>query len=519
MRSTFQSLETAKRGMAMQQTALQTLGHNITNANTPGFSRQRVNFQTTTAFPKPGMQAPFLPGQVGTGGEAGSVQRIRDNFLDLQFRKEVNKLGFYGAKTDALKKMEDIMNEPSEDGLSKQLNNFWKSLQDLAVNPQNSGARSVVLERGKAVTETFHYLSNSLKDVQKDLNNQISVTTKEVNSLIEQISNVNKQIADVEPHGYLPNDLYDERDRLVDQLSGLVNVKVSYVESGGMAKPEAEGRASIELLDANGSPMGLLVDGLDLNTKPNYLTVNYESRPLGEASYVTGITVGPNTIPMKDFASTGKLKGLIDSYGYVENGTPRTIKGEYPEMLQQLDQLAGSFVIAFNEAHKQGWTLDGDTGKDFFDPTKLTADSISLAIKSPTEIASAGQPTTSGGTENKGNGDNALKLAEILRGKITIYGDPATKSNPKEDTMDSFYQGMIGTMGVRAQESERLMNNSNLLAANVEDRRMQVSSVSLDEEMINMVKYQHAYNAAARNITLVDEMLDKIINGMGLVGR
>ncbi|WP_406686217.1 FlgK family flagellar hook-associated protein, partial [Rossellomorea vietnamensis] len=142
MRSTFMGLETAKRGMYTQQGALYTTGHNISNANTPGYTRQRVNFTQTEPYPSPSMNRPQVPGQMGTGVEAGSIQRVRDSFLDTQYRGENNKLGYWDTKMEAMKKMEEVMNEPSDSGLSKTMDMFWQSLQDLAVNPTNSGARS-----------------------------------------------------------------------------------------------------------------------------------------------------------------------------------------------------------------------------------------------------------------------------------------------------------------------------------------------------------------------------------------
>lgn len=235
MRSTFSGLEIAKRGMFTQQSALNTTGHNIANANTPGYTRQRVNFEQTEPYPNASINRPHIPGQTGTGVQAGTIERVRDSFLDTQFRYENNKSGYWDSRADALLKMEEIMNEPSETGLSKSFDRFWQSMQDLALNPTNAGARSVVRERGKAVAETFHYLSTSLKAVQGELKSELEVSVKEINSLANQINSINKQISEIEPHGYLANDLYDERDRLLDQLSGLSNVKISYEKAGKCA--------------------------------------------------------------------------------------------------------------------------------------------------------------------------------------------------------------------------------------------------------------------------------------------
>src|SRR5699024_2242255 len=152
--STFHGLEMARQALFAQQSALYTTGHNISNANTDGYSRQRVNFETTSPFPAPSRVQPQIAGQKGTGVDIGSIQRIRDHFLDVQYRNENGKLGYWETKSEALKRMENLLNEPTDEGLAAVMNEFWQSLNDLAVNPDNTGARSVVAQRGLAVAET-----------------------------------------------------------------------------------------------------------------------------------------------------------------------------------------------------------------------------------------------------------------------------------------------------------------------------------------------------------------------------
>src|SRR5690606_19149738 len=151
MASTFGGLEIAKRALFTQQSAIYTTSHNISNANTPGYSRQRVNMQTVSPFPAASRNRPEIPGQLGQGVEAGTVQRIRDSFVDMQFRTENTKLGYWEARANALSQMEQILNEPSDTGLSAVLNQFWEALNILSVNPEDTGARAVVQQRGQAV--------------------------------------------------------------------------------------------------------------------------------------------------------------------------------------------------------------------------------------------------------------------------------------------------------------------------------------------------------------------------------
>ncbi|MBM6619045.1 flagellar hook-associated protein FlgK [Bacillus suaedaesalsae] len=500
MRSTFAGLETARRGMTAQQSALFVTGHNIANANTPGYSRQRVNFNQTEPYPAPAMNRPAIPGQIGTGVEGGTIERIRNSFLDTQYRGENTKMGYWSSRSEALGKMEEIMNEPSENGLSVTLDRFWQGLQDLSVQPEDPGARSVVLERGRAVSETFNYLSNSLSAIQKDFKDQVNISVEQINSIARQINNVNNQIASIEPHGYLPNDLYDERDRLIDQLSEMVDIKVTRVDSGGNPNEIAEGLMRIDIMDASGNPIGLLVDAR--NKSVNELGVKYGENENKEL--VETLTVGSKEINVNQFTVNGKFRSLIDSAGYVDkNGEPA---GLYPDMIEELDALAQSYVMAFNTAHKQGKDLYGNDGIDFFDASTppITAATMKLnPLMTKERIAASEDGTT-------GNGANAQALANV-RDNVVMNG-VATSVN-------AYYEGIIGEMAVKSQEAVRLAGNSDILRSSVEQKRQSESAVSIDEEMTNMIKFQHAYNAAARNITLVDEMLDKIINGMGTGGR
>ncbi|GMN99919.1 flagellar hook-associated protein FlgK [Parageobacillus thermoglucosidasius] len=542
MLSTFHGLEVAKRGMMTQQAALYVTGHNIANANTPGYTRQRVNFAQTEPFPAPAINRPQIPGQMGTGVKADSIERVREYFLDIQYRGENNKLGYWEARADAIAKMEDIMNEPSDNGLAKTMDQFWQALQDLSVTPENEGARSVVRQRGLAVVETFHYLSNSLTQIQTDIGTQIGVTVTQINSLAKQISDLNKQIASVEPNGYLPNDLYDERDRLIDELSKLINVQVEKHQTGGNAPATAEGTYDIYFL--NGDEKVYLVQGGNFQfiSFPNGQDVDGDKDNIKEMPPSMGvdlIQIGNTKVSVMDFPM-GKLRGLIEAYGYVSgqdsSGQP-IVTGIYPDMLDNLDKLAYTFGTLFNEVHKQGYGLNGSNGVAFFDgidpvQVKGTAKTITLSadINDLAKIAASTGDEKLGNTGNPGNGNNAINLANV--GSMLLSADTVSLIGTTNTiqikelnlpltsgTIQTNYQGWIGKLGVDGEQANRMKNNSDVLRQSVEERRQSVSSVSLDEEMMNMIKFQHAYNAAARQITVIDEMLDKIINGMGIVGR
>ncbi|WP_404454307.1 flagellar hook-associated protein FlgK [Virgibacillus necropolis] len=523
--STFHGLEMAKQALFAQQSALYTTGHNIANANTPGYSRQRVNFETTSPFPTVSRNRPEIPGQLGTGVQAGSVQRIRNEFLDYQYRAENSKAGYYGTMSNALGRLEGLMNEPSENGLAKTMDRFWQSLQDLSVNPKNSGARSVVAQRGLAVAETFNYFSDSINSMRGDLKKQIDVTLKDANSLISQVDALNQQIKNIETNGFLPNDLYDERDRLIDELSNIVNIQVDYSKSSDGSLAMADGVATIKLVDKEGNPLGVnLVNGEDGTHQEFFVTYSDDKLNAvtginvgGQVNEATGEVEGGTNIPLENV--TGSLKGFIDSYGYED--TNGSIKGTYTEMLASLDKMAFEFAKKFNDVHDDGKDLAGTWGGAFFttngndfDELDSTKENYSGSAASITvNAAIVEDPDLIAASENgdMGNGANASLLADVFETPLDGLG--------KNTSAKTFYESLIGDLGVNAQEANRMAENTGVLKAQVENQRMSVSSVSLDEEMANMIKFQHAYNAAARSLTAADELLNRIINNLGIVGR
>ena len=545
MRSTFMGLEASKRGLFTQQTALYTTGHNIANANTAGYSRQRVNMQPTLGFPGTGLNAPMTPGFIGTGVEAGSVQRIRDTFTDSQFRQESNKLGYWESRSSAISQMEDVLNEPSDYGLAKSMDEFWKSLQDLSVNPENGGARAVVVQRGIAVADSFNYMHKSITEIKDNAAKEIGISLNNVNSILEQIGDLNRQITAIEPNGYMPNDLYDARDNLLDELGQFFPIETSNTPSGGNALKVAEGSVTVSIKLKNGDLLKV-VDGKDFAQLRN--SGASSSDGVTPTSAVEGfhlvqfdasgdeIFVDANMAPsakdvhdILEFSDLGKIKSLANSYGYMDNSATPVEKGLFPEMIAKLNTMAAAFAEEFNKIHMgdttdpikypAGSDINGRPGEAFFinnDVNPLNAGNIYVSaniINDPGKVvASDSAPVAPPGVTNPepGNGKFALKLANMKFVNLSDLGNVNTQT---------YFQSIIGQLGVDGQQASRLMFNTATLQQAVAERRASVSSVSLDEEMTNMITFQQAYNASARMITVVDETLDKIINGMGRVGN
>lgn len=284
----------------------------------------------------------------------------------------------------------------------------------------------------------------------------------------------------------------------------------------------------IRFLDSNNQKI-YLVQGNHTNafSLPNGIGSDIDGDGVKETptSDIDNVQIGGVSISITSFPS-GKLLGLIESFGYKDS--LGNVKGIYPEMINNLDNLAYTFGTVFNAIHKEGYGLNSSAkAPAFFDESTLTVPGAAKNIKLSSAMDDLSNIAASTKQGVSGNGNNALNLASV--GKIllsfgTVNLIDVSISLPTSlpltsGTIQSNYQGWIGKLGVDGQQAERLKNNSEVLRQSVEERRQSVSSVSLDEEMTNMIKFQHAYNAAARQITAIDEMLDKIINGMGIVGR
>lgn len=264
--------------------------------------------------------------------------------------------------------------------------------------------------------------------------------------------------------------------------------------------------------ETNKNSYGTLVDGLNFTV--NEVGVSYAREVVNgnNVEYVSGVTIQGGQ-PITSFDFYGKLNGLVESFGYKNNDGE--ISGSYQRMLSDLDKLANAFAGEFNRIHESGKQYNSDLNAPPFFMDITSAKTIKLnadIFANPGLIAAAKNGNSAG------DGSNALELAAIMNKQVSEFGNQGSVAGITGN-LDSFYEGLIGAMAVESQEAQRLNKNSEVLITAVENNRQAVSGVSLDEEMTNMIKFQHAYNASARNITVIDEMLDRIINGLGTGGR
>ncbi|MDI6631532.1 MAG: flagellar hook-associated protein FlgK [Bacillota bacterium] len=473
MISTFLGIETALRALMAQRKAMETAGHNIANANTPGFSRQKVELASSRdPYTVPSLCRPELPGQLGTGVDIVGIERVRDQFLDLQVRNNSSKLGYWEVRRDSLQKVEVIFNEPGDNGLNNVLTAFWNAWQELSKTPESLAVRSEVRQRGITLAETIQHLYGQLQQLQEDLNFNVEVTVEQINTIAQQLADLNQQIIHSVAVGDSPNDLYDRRDLLLDRLAKMVDITIS---------EQADGTVTVAVGGRN-LVQGITVDRFQVVADPlnnNFYAVQWES---------DGTPVA---------FTSGSLAGMIWAR---DEGVAN--------ILSQVDELAATLISQVNAVHQSGYGLDGSTGNDFFSGTGAADMAVAAGILSDLNTIAA----ASDAAKLPGDGANALRLAQ-LRDAFTM--PPSSPSG----TFGDYYRSLVATTGINTEQAERLSENVGLLVSQLENRRQAVMGVSLDEEMANIVKFTHAYQAAARVLTTLDEQLDIIINRMGLVGR
>jgi flagellar hook-associated protein 1 FlgK len=431
---TLQGLQTALSGLISEQTALDTTGNNIANANTEGYSRETALLEPNTPLPIPAISGHTGEGaQLGTGVTVATITRIRNEYLDAQYRTQNSALSAANTQAEVLQSAQTAFNEPSDAGIATQLSNFWNAWNSLANAPTSEEAKEGVAAAGKQLAATFNQLSAQLSTVASQASEQYNSLTGpsgEVEDYANQIAQLNGQIKLSEEAGQPPNAMLDRRDLLLDKLSALANITVSEqpdhtdtVSFGEAAKP--------------------LVEGTTVNW-PQELTE----------------------------ASGGQLGALLNLTGP---------KGALAALGTGLDEVAATLAS----------TVNGQLAKPFF--SGATAATLAVAVE-PSEVQASG-------TKAAGGNEVALAVAG-LRGGAAEQG----------------YATLVEKVGsdVRGAKDDQTTLQGTVTAIN--DQRQSVSGVSLDEEMTNLISFQRGYQASARTLTVMSEMLETLIEKTGAVG-
>lgn len=329
--NSFSSINTALSALQAQQRALDTTSHNISNANTEGYSRQRAELSAARPYTSPGMNMPTGAGQVGQGVQVDNINRLRDDFIDGQIRRESQAGGYWDKVSEGLNRLELIYNEPSDNNLGNSLNEFWSSLQELSNEPQDSAIRATVRQRAVTLTDTFHSLHQQMREFKGSINNDVNSTVDEINSIMNRIADMNKEIVHIKGSGQQPNDLMDRRDKLFDELNEKIDVQGNLDSRGNLNI--SQGGVRIVSSDQ--------VNELEMRDDPennNEDSIHYSN--IGKEIQV----------------ERGELKGLL-----------QVRDEEIPQQLDELGTIALNMANHFNRIHQTGYDLDGVQGDKFFD--------------------------------------------------------------------------------------------------------------------------------------------------------
>jgi flagellar hook-associated protein 1 FlgK len=440
--SSFMGLQTSLRGLIAHQQAMNTTGHNIANANTPGYSRQEAVLSAMDALVVPANSGVTGAGaQLGTGVDVTQIRRIRDSFLDIQARASSTQLGEAAARSQSLEQAELSFNEPSDDGINALLKDFWNSWSDLANAPESDApaARTAVVRGADTLATAFQAVYDQLTKVAASANDEYAAITApggDVDQMARELASLNGAISSAVSVGQAPNDLLDRRDYLVDRLSELAQVSVTDTGNG---------------------------------------TVRVD---FGGVALVDPAAAGGYTWPQTLTNPGGKL-GALQDLG-APTGPALTYRG-------RLDAVARDLVQRVNALHS------ASTGVDFFDPAGLTADRITVVATDATIVT--------GSRPDSGRNDVALAIAQLRGGSI-----------------ENGYSSLVTETGSDTKEAESTQAQQQVLLDAIEDRRQSVQGVSPDEEMTNMIRFQRGYQASARTMTTLDDMLDTLINRTGRAG-
>jgi flagellar hook-associated protein 1 len=456
------TLNIGRDSLLTHQKAIEVAGHNIANVNTPGYSRQRLEIIAKDPIDCAG-------GQIGTGVTGDEIIRIYDRFLTDQINSSAQDLGSWDAQKNALEKVQMTFDDASGYGLNNSMSEFWNAWQGVANDPMNKGARQLLLDKADILVNNFNSAYSDLGKVQNDLDLKITQGVADINTYASQINDLNDKIILVESSGENANDYRDERDQVLKKLSGLIDFSFSDEDSGAITVKLGDGH---DLVDSSGAN-SLVASGPNAN---GFHDIAWSSAP--------GVSINGDI-------SSGNLRGWMD--------VRDTIIPDYMTSLNNIvgdDTTAGTLIYEVNSLHSSGVGLDNSTGNDFFSGS-LDGGDFAVNISSTDEIA-AGQAAYSG------DNTNAIAIVNLQNSILTIGGSLTT--------FGDYYNSIVADVGYKVQNASTRYDHENSMASQLDNYREATSGVSIDEEMVNLIKFQHGYNAAAKLITVVDQLMETLIN-------
>jgi len=635
MQSTFSGIEIGKRSVLAHSRALETVGHNLSNASAEGYSRQRVELQATMPLYRPQLNRAETPGQIGQGVEIARVERVRDGLLERRIITATGDESYWNTRDRYILQMEQVYNEPTDSSVRTLMDRFWDGWQELSLFPEQRAAREAVLQRGQALIEGVQLRFSALDEIRRMAEDEIQATVTQINSLVADISALNEEIVNVQAEGDNPNDLLDRRDLLVEELGSIIDITVDdrdvdefsvytagfHIVQGRIGRPfdlvadrenagysqvvwehsgeavrfrggrlgalqelrDEDLRTEIQALDTLAINVVDLVNevhregyGLNGRTEQDFFVEypailnaqgNYDRNEDGtfDASYIFRVNganaldpqaqvglAGTITLPTsRDISQTGLVDVPYRATDTVEDILVR-INNSGAEVIARLnrrgelefkataaaDPDAPDFVLRHLE--DSGLFLSGyagvlaENGPD--GAFRWDGPDAILALRgendrgmaagyavaplqnpsaymevNPALVAEPGSIASSlsvAGTPGEtGDGRAALAIAGLRNTTVGIG---------RAETLDDYFADTVARIGLKGEEADLALRTSELIRKDLTDLRESISGVNIDEELAELIKYQHGYQAAARFISNVNQMLDTIINRMGV---
>jgi flagellar hook-associated protein 1 FlgK len=456
MTSILSGFDTVQQALAAQQFALSITQKNVANANNASYTREDVVFSDVTE----------------SGGSPVSIQAFRDRYIDYSISRELQSLGEQQVTSDALQQVDAIFNESGGQGLQEALSDFFNSFSALTATPEDLTLRQQVLSKANALASEFHRVYNGLQQVQASEDDAVKTTVDQINAITTQIAALNEKVAAAHASGSEDEFTFrDDRQQLLEQLSGLMDISYFETESGSITVTTRQG--------------GLLV-------------AENQSHALETSLSATGFSgIQLEGADITSTVQSGKLGGLL-----------KTRDGQIAGYLGALDDMAAAIVARVNEQHALGNDLDGAAGGDFFTPftppspgsNTGAARSMAVALSDVRKIAAAGSG------EGPGGNGNATLLCGIKDEKLL---------SSSTETLSQFYAGLIYGIGSDEKSAADGVTTQNNVLNQLKNQRDALSGVNLDDEAINLIKYQKAYQASARFANVLDVLSGDILNLLG----
>ncbi|MCU1615818.1 MAG: flgK [Frankiales bacterium] len=473
--SLFSALNTANSALSAAQRAMDVTGQNVANVNTDGYSRQRVELQSIGGTTTPAIWA--VTNEVGSGVDSDKVIRIRDAFLEARAQNKHSDVGSLTVQDTALTQVQQAFQEPGDNGIQAMMTNMWAGWGDVAKAATDPGARAQLLQRSQTLVAGLHSTMGSLDQQWAGSHDSVQTLLTDVNSTAQSIADLNQSILRADQANLPSNELQDKRDALVLHLSDQIGATATRMDDG---------------------TLNVVVGGSAIVSGSNAIKL-----ALAGANSATDATTDPPTIVTVPGNAAVRAGGTAA-------GHLATMSSIIPTYQSQLNGIAQQLADQVNAVHEKGYDLNGDPGTAMFDngsgvTTGITAANISLAITDPKKVAAAVLSPTDTGGPISADHDIATKLYQLRLGLPQADGSYA-------DGSDSIYRKMIVSLGVQSSSTANNLTTANVISTNVDASRESVSGVNLDEEMSNMLQFQHGYAAAGKVVATIQTMMDTLIN-------